>query len=124
LYHNLVDHHSDFSYVHFQISTNAQETLAVKHAFEDYAKTHAVQVQCYHADNGRFAENLCEDCTAQHQGLNFTGVNAHFQNGRAEERIRDIQDAARTSLMHAHQRGLKPSQQTYGHMQCGIPTPP
>jgi hypothetical protein len=28
-------------------------------------------------------------------------VNAHFQNGRAERKIRDLQDGARTSLLHA-----------------------
>jgi hypothetical protein len=33
--------------------------------------------------------------------LSFCGVNAHFQNGKAEKKIRDLQDAARTSLLHA-----------------------
>jgi hypothetical protein len=28
-------------------------------------------------------------------------VNAHFQNGKAEKKIRDLQDAARTSLLHS-----------------------
>jgi hypothetical protein len=28
-------------------------------------------------------------------------VNAHFQNGKAEKKIRDLQDAAHTSLLHA-----------------------
>lgn len=31
----------------------------------------------------------------------FYGVNAHFQNGRAERKIRDLQDGVRTSLLHA-----------------------
>jgi len=35
------------------------------------------------------------------QVRNFCGVNAHFQNGKAEKKIRDLQDAAKTSLLHA-----------------------
>ena len=31
----------------------------------------------------------------------FCGINAHFQNGKAEKRIRDLQDNARTMLLHA-----------------------
>jgi Reverse transcriptase (RNA-dependent DNA polymerase) len=40
----------------------------------------------------------------QGQRLTFCGVGAHHQNGRAEKRIRDIQDLARTSLIHANLR--------------------
>ena len=29
-----------------------------------------------------------DDCALKHQGLTFAGVNAHHQNGRAEQRIR------------------------------------
>jgi predicted NAD/FAD-dependent oxidoreductase len=32
----------------------------------------------------------------------YSGVGAHHQNGRAEKRIRDLQDMARTSLIHAN----------------------
>lgn len=38
----------------------------------------------------------------QGQKLTFSGVGAHHQNGRAEKRIRDLQDLARTSLIHAN----------------------
>ena len=34
----------------------------------------------------------------------FCGVNAHFQNGIAEKRIRDLQEAARSQLLHAKHR--------------------
>ena len=33
--------------------------------------------------------------------MSFCGVNAHHQNGKAERRIRDITENARTSLLHA-----------------------
>jgi len=47
-----VDMFSDFSFVHFQYTTNAKETLEAKLAFECYAKSHGVNVRAYHADNG------------------------------------------------------------------------
>ena len=34
-------------------------------------------------------------------------MNAHWQNGHAEKRIRDLSDDARTSLLHASQRWRK-----------------
>jgi hypothetical protein len=41
-----------------------------------------------------------EHCVKQSQRLTYCGVNAHFQNGRTERKIRDLQDGARTSLLH------------------------
>jgi hypothetical protein len=38
------------------------------------------------------------------QAITFCGVNAHFQNGRAEQRICTLQDLARTQLLHAKAR--------------------
>jgi Reverse transcriptase (RNA-dependent DNA polymerase)/GAG-pre-integrase domain len=100
-----VDHHSNFSYVHLQTSTNAQETLSAKIEFERYARSFGVAIKHYHADNGRFADNEWrDDVVSKGQRLSFCGVGAHHQNGRAEKRIRDIQDLARTSLIHANRR--------------------
>ena len=100
-----VDLYSDYSYVHFQYSTNAQDTLEAKHAFERFAKSHGVQVHNYLADNGRFAEHAWKnDANALGQSIRFAGVNAHFQNGRAEKKIRDLQDMAQTQLIHARRR--------------------
>ena len=62
----------------------------------------SMQVRNYHADNGRFQDLLFkEDGHQKGQMLSFCGVNAHFQNGKAEKKIRDLQDATRTSLLHA-----------------------
>ncbi len=100
-----VDLYSDFSYVHYQYTTNAQDTLEAKHAFERFAKSHGVQVHNYLADNGRFAEHAWKkDANSLGQSIRFAGVNAHFQNGRAEKKICDLQDMARTQLIHAHRR--------------------
>jgi len=79
---------SDFIFIHFQYMTNAQETLVAKHSFERYMKGHGVQVKLYHVDNGHFTENAWVDDEAfLGQSNQFTRVNAHFQNGRAEKKI-------------------------------------
>lgn len=43
----------------------------------------------------------------QEQTISFCGVNAHFENGVAERRIRELSDGARTSLIHAQSRWPK-----------------
>ena len=103
-----VDHHSGLSYVHLQRSTNAEETLTAKVAFEAWANTFGVKILHYHADNGRFAERtFMSHCDSKGQTISFAGVNAHHQNGIAEKRIRDLQDTARTMLVHAKKRWPK-----------------
>ena len=100
-----VDHYSGFGYVHLQKSTGAEETVEAKEAFELIAETHGVTVQHYHADNGVFADNKFRQAVREKsQGLSFCGVNAHWQNGRAEKRIRDLVEHARTILIHANRR--------------------
>jgi hypothetical protein len=99
------DHYSDATFVHLQKSTSAQETLEAKHAFQRWANSHHVQIRHYHADNRRFAETVfMADVAKQGQMISFCGVNAHFQNGKAERRIRLLQDLARSQLLHAMQR--------------------
>jgi hypothetical protein len=47
------------------------------------------------------------DVLSQGQTISFCGVNAHFQSGIAKRRIRELQDGAQTSLIHAkHRWGL------------------
>ena len=47
-----VDHFMRLSYIHLQKSTNTQETLTAKAAFEAWANTLGVKIRHYHADNG------------------------------------------------------------------------
>jgi GAG-pre-integrase domain len=83
-----VDHYSRLSFVDVQKTDNAAEMLMAKHAFAGYAHTMGVQVQHYHANNGRFCENVyMKDVLSQGQTISFCGVNAHFQSGIAEQRI-------------------------------------
>jgi hypothetical protein len=79
--------------------------VRAKEEFERYAASHGVTVRHYHADNGRFADNKFRQAVASRgQTLSFCGVNAHFQNGIAERRIRELQEHARTMLIHANKR--------------------
>ena len=45
--------------------------------------------------------------TKAQQTLSFCGVNSHHQNGKAKQRIKDVTEGARTSLMHAAHRWPK-----------------
>jgi hypothetical protein len=100
-----VDHYSGLGYVHLQQSTSALETIEAKSAFERFAMEQGASVSHYHADNGCFADNLFRQAVREKQQvLTFCGVNAHFQNGVAERRIRELQDHARTMLIHSSTR--------------------
>ena len=89
-------------FVYLQKRFTNEETVMAKHTFESSANQRGIKILHYHADNGRFADNaFIADCKAQHQGLSFCGVTAHFQNGVAERRTRDLQELARTSLLYA-----------------------
>ena len=90
-----VDHFSDLSYVHVQKGATGAETVEAKKAFERYCKSFGVQISHYHADNGVFADKLFrQECDINNQDLTFCGVYAHHQNGKAERRIRELQDTA------------------------------
>jgi len=63
---------------------------------------HGVQILAYHAGNGRFAvNNFVNDAISQRQQVSYCGLKAQHQNGRAEKRIRDLQDQARVLIMKA-----------------------
>ena len=97
-----VDQFSGYTFVYLQRRLTSDETVMAKHAFERAAEQRGVRIIHYHADNGRFADNaFIADCKSQRQGLSYCGVNAHFQNGIAERRIRDLQEQTRTSMLYA-----------------------
>jgi hypothetical protein len=100
-----VNHASRLSYIHLQQGLTLAETVEAKRAFEAYARSHGVSIKHYHANNGRFADNAFIDSVARSgQTISYCGVNAHFQNGIAEKRIRDLQEQARKQLLHAKSR--------------------
>jgi hypothetical protein len=90
---NFIDQYRRWSYVHFQKSTSGEETVEAKRTFKRMANSYGVRIRHYHGDNGRFAETLfMQEIVKQGQTISFCGVNAHFQNGLAERRIRELQD--------------------------------
>lgn len=93
----IVNHFSDFTYVHLMKEMNAASTVTLKQAFEHVASTHRVMIRYYHTDNGHLFK---EAVNSAGQSLTFCGVNPHHQNGRAECRIHGITVGARTSLLH------------------------
>ena len=103
-----IDHYSRFTFLYLQKSLSSEETVQSKVAFEALAKSMNVTVNHYHADNGRFADNaFVNHVRASVQTITYCGVNAHWQNGIAEKRIRDVQEAARTQILHAKGRWPK-----------------
>lgn len=97
-----VDHYSDVTFVHFQKAQNEVETIDAKETFERWTRSHKACIKHYLADNGRFGENLfMAHIARQGQTISFCGVNAHFQNGKAERRIRTLQELARSQMLHA-----------------------
>jgi hypothetical protein len=91
--------------VHLQRTGTGEDTLIAKRAFEAFAQSHGVKIKHYHCDNGRFADkSFIDHVQLKSQSLSYCGVNAHFQNALAEKRIRDLQDATRTMLVHAKHR--------------------
>jgi hypothetical protein len=100
-----VDQASRLGYVYLQKGATTEETLLGKEAFERYAVSNGVTIKTYHADNGIFkSAGWVKAVWAKGQSLTFAGVNAHHQNGLAERRIRELQDSARTMLIHANRR--------------------
>ena len=100
-----VNHFPRLSFIYLQRSITSSETLNAKKAFEAYSKRHGVQIHHYHADNGRFADNAyIQHVKESGQTISYCGVDAHFQNGIAEKRIRDLQESTRKQLLHAKHR--------------------
>jgi hypothetical protein len=87
---------------------DANATVDAKLEFERVCSLHGVKILHYHADNGLFDTKAFRSATENAgQTLSFCGVNAHHQNGRAERRIKDITEGARTALLHAAHRWPK-----------------
>jgi len=97
-----------------RITSAATVKKAKQALFEAHARTMGVYhiLQHYHADNGRFADNAFIADVArckQSSILYYCAANAHFfKNGVSENRVsRDLQDRARTFILHAKLRWPK-----------------
>ena len=96
-----VDQYLGYTFVYLQRCLTSEETVQAKNAFEQPADQCGVKILHYHEDNGQFAANaFIYDCKTQGQSLSYCGDNAHFQNGIAERRNRDLQEQTRTSMLY------------------------
>ena len=50
-----VDDRSDYTFVHNQETTSAEETITAKQAYESDLRKFGKEVRHYHADNGTYA---------------------------------------------------------------------
>ena len=96
--------------------------MAAKQAFEAAAREVGVTIQHYHANNGRFADQeFVQAIRRAGQTISYCRVNAHWQNGRAEKRICDLQEGACTAIIHAkHQwpKAIEPALWPYALRYC------
>ena len=66
---------STLIYVTCQVSLRAADTLAGKHALENYAAECGVDIAKYRGDNQIFnSQEYLKDCEAQQQKLTFVGL--------------------------------------------------
>ena len=91
--------------MHLHRGFSSEETAEAKKVLEAYARTYKVKIKHYHADNGQFVDNaFLQVVTEESQTMTYCGVNAYFQNGKAENRKRYLQDQTRKQLQHAKSR--------------------
>jgi hypothetical protein len=92
-------------HIYLQKTAMAEETLLGKEAFELCARERGKTIQAHHADKGIFkAHKWVMACGGKGQFLTIARVNANNQNGIAEQRIRILQELARTMLVHGNMR--------------------
>ena len=98
----VVDQFLDLKYIHCMSKITSEETIYVKKCFESHTTGYNVSVDHYHFYDGQFVDNaFIQHCEGMGQGIKYCGVNAHFQNGRAEKAIRYLQTMARKIILHA-----------------------
>jgi chloramphenicol O-acetyltransferase len=83
-------------YPSFQESKIVSEACHSKCDYEKFAQRYQVTVNSYHADNGAFrSETFQKSNDNKNQKLDFSGVNAQWQNGLVERSNGTLCAAAR-----------------------------
>ena len=91
------------SHIHVIMYQTGDKVVKAKESFEAYCKSHGVDIKHDHAKNGIFQSELCiNHCKYMHQGLTFSGVNAHNRNGWSKHRIRSLKGLSWCQMIHAH----------------------
>ena len=82
--------------------------MLAKEAMEKEMEHAGRYVKHYHANNGRFTDNVFVDASnSKGQKLTFWGVGAHHQNGIIENKNKVLTTGAQTLLLHGIKCGLK-----------------
>jgi hypothetical protein len=97
-----VDHKTRLVYPSFQESKTASEACHFKFDSKKFDQRYNVTVASYHADNGVFrSETFQKAIDNKNQKINFSGVNAQWQNGIVERSKGTLCATARSMLNHA-----------------------
>jgi IS30 family transposase len=95
------DHKTRLVYPSFQESKTSSEACRSKCDYEKFAQRYQVNVKSYNADNGAFrTETFQKAIDNKNQRLNFSGVNAQWQNGLVERSNGTLCASARSMLNH------------------------
>ena len=98
---------SAISSIYIYIKLTSKETSKSKQAFEAYSQKVRVILKHYHAYNVQFTNSvLIKSVNTQGQTISYCVVNAHFQNGIAVKRIRDLQEQSIKCIFHAKSRWI------------------
>ena len=90
------------TFVTFQISSTAEETVESKHAFKRFALSHGVSIRKYRANNGSLNTRVFKEAiTAANQCIDFCAAYTHHQNSIVECMIQTITFWACSQLIHA-----------------------
>jgi hypothetical protein len=96
-----VDHKTRLVYPSFQESKTTADACCSKCDYEKFAQRYHATVDSYHADNGSFrSETFQKAIDSKNQKLNFSGVNAQWQNGLVERSNGTLCIASRSMLNH------------------------
>ena len=80
-----VDHYSDLTYAYVMTEMNGSSTVLTKKVFERFSKERDVIIQHYYYDNGLLdTKKFKSSIKLNSQTISYCGVNAHHQNGKAE----------------------------------------
>ena len=98
-----VDVATGMVFAYHQTSLRASETIKSKRKIERSAKLDGHHnVQGWHSDNGVFkSKEFMEDVEARGQKIDFSGVGAKHQNGKAERAVRTVTEKARAMMQHS-----------------------
>jgi hypothetical protein len=96
-----VGHFSCLYFIHLQLDTSLEETMAAKIAFEQFDAEHRVNILHYCCDNWQFFDNAFSMVSHNaRQKLTFCGITVHIHNGIVKRAIYNLSESARKQLLH------------------------